>query len=328
MYVITINKSDKFFIVICMNTPHSYLAAGVESKDKKPIILLDVGKAMIREERGRNMLSICYAMSKGDLNADILNEHKFVGGKNDGIERDVNYIAYGVTLHDYLKFLRKLKYLNPELKAYVPISETEYAINFELHSLYTRREIVADKSHELLAIKKGKSKLSFSHDCREASRQLASAVLPPKTSIDYSVPKAFYKSLACKNKILNGEFTQPLLILPQPPKAYTLKGGLRRKILEKLYHHLEEMLATSQNTEETREKFDCLVQLYRSLTRKKETQAGNHLRRCIKRWENKNAEIIDKHTGYNFFCRNTSTRNIVHEIECDAAKLPIQRRYF
>jgi hypothetical protein len=136
---IKLPKSNTFFIAACMSGLHSYITVGSQNQSGVNTMLLDVGKAMAHNERKTCPLNIFFKMLVGALNAEIMNEQKFVNVRLPANKKTtpfpVNYLAYEISLENYRALLRKLKHLNPELNGYVPVQEDEEAVEFRFMPL-------------------------------------------------------------------------------------------------------------------------------------------------------------------------------------------------
>jgi len=198
-----INKTDTFFMAACMAASHTFICIGVQQNNGECKMLLDVGKAMPKDTRDRNILSTFFLMLLGKLPADIMNEGKLVNGVIDHIEHHINYTAYEINLTQYQQLLTVLKRLNPRINAFVPMSDTETTISFAYQALETYCETDLKVTLDVDRLNEHQHALSFQNNCRDAALVMTRLTLPEHVDTAFSLPTFFLKSFPCSNSIRN-----------------------------------------------------------------------------------------------------------------------------
>jgi hypothetical protein len=314
---IRIPKTSTFYIAACMSGLHSYITVGAQNQLGENTMLVDVGKAMPYRQRKTCPLTILFKMLLGILNAEIMNEKKLVNVQLEDDDQKnkaypVNYLAYEIRWKNYSAWLRKLKFLNPQLYAYVPVQDDGQEIEFKFMQLkdwgYTPDDGLVNTAQH-------KNQLSFTYDCRTTAQELTQASLPPGTSIQQTLPNQFFKHFACNNEIIGGKFSRPLIILPPPPSAYELNVDAPTQIiLLKHYRQMERILCTHVHDPQTLKKFNGLKAIYQEAVNDRQISSVSLLE-AIRQWGKKNKLLIDMHRGHHFFWQKTTTRNFVQEME-------------
>lgn len=293
---------------------HSFIVFGAQKSDGDQLILLDIGKAIPHDKRNHNSLSFLLLIATGLLNSDIINERKLIDGKVDNIKYPISYVAYEISYQHYKQFLSQLKTINPDIKAHIPIADSVNNITFEYQPLSAFNESVNGKPSELRLkeLAKDRKYLTFRSNCRYAALDIARYTLPKDADTSFSMPTFMLQPFVCPNHVLNGELTEKLYLLPQPP-VLTAANQDTYAIKKVLYRRLEEILILNNDTDATRDKFENIKTLYQQVNRN-QTMTITELVITIKQWAENNANIIDKHRGMNLFSQVTATRLLVNKI--------------
>ncbi len=256
-----INNKDKFCIAVCMESHlHTFLIAGTIQQSKF-IPLVDVGKHIPIPERGqRTTCNIFLRMLTGYLHSAISNEKLLVDNTNEK-EREVSYIAFDISYDDYLRFLQYLKFINPDIKAYIPTNESKSSgdILLEYQPLTTMQSDEKIQNTNLKDIYDRKDYLSFVNSCRSAAIELLKLVLPKEIAVTSIVPINFMYGFPFLTSFKSGELSSHLLFtLPAPPPKDS-------PVLTNAYNQLQACLFTSQWNESTRKNFIALKDFYDDL---------------------------------------------------------------
>lgn len=315
--MITINKTDKFFIAVCATqNKHSFLTVGVQRSNGETEMLLDVGKAIPLSNNRERPSSVTCRIACGGVHADIINHELLAAGKQDNFERKITYMAFEMSYMHYLQMLAALRVLNRTITAYIPVAETETTISFDYRPLETFSECSNETSPTLEHLEKNMDHITVRDHCRTAALELASIALGKLAQTSPFLPSFPFWPFSCKNSIMNSRLTQPLFILPPPPDAYHTDMHTQ-KVLSRLYQRLGESVLIHQDSKETREKFDNIRELYTSLTAAEAQPSLEDLLKSVVNWAEKNKASVDHHRWFHFPWQKTATRKMVNEIAAD-----------
>ena len=277
------------------------------------IVLVDVGKMIPRRDRHRNPLYSFWLLLMGRLNAEICNEEKLVNGKMDHIPRLINYMAYEISLENYSEFLALLKNINPQIKAFIPTSESDDCVSFQHQPLETYERNNYNVTPASKHLDFGSHTITVTNNCRHATVDMARSNFPHETNNSLSLSNWFMKPFPCVTIVKDSQFIEPLFILPPPPTTYSLDPE-KQQVLRTIYHRLEQVITLKQRSNDTREKFELIKELYIQ-SAGHQHQTIDALVAAIINWSVENKTLVDKHRGMHFFSQTTATRKMIRQLE-------------
>ncbi|KTC77115.1 hypothetical protein [Legionella brunensis] len=277
--VMTVNKSDEFFISIAKQGVHSFIFVGVKSKGEHHI-LARVGKVMDAD------------VSCSVLRAAFFSTKAFISyeefSKQPGRKIPIGYAAYDITYEQYLGFIALLEELqardNIAYPCFKPAEENGNEVNLQWTAQRTEVTHKIPLKPEAENIIKESHSLNLSSTCRHGALSLLDYVRGHEQTI-HNVSSKFFRDLPLHTNLvaddgekfpvrdpvtkrirqhcyLRPDSKMPFYILPSPPSAFKDLEPLKKRVLTELYMQMEDMLQVAPESAETEQKFNLLKELY------------------------------------------------------------------
>jgi hypothetical protein len=136
--------------------------------------------------------------------------------------------------------------------------EDTQKLTLEYKNITQFQTIPVSKSDEHQAIIDGAKELKFSNTCRTTARSLLNYTL----GYQAKVPAFYAFGLDNQTTMVNNQLAaNTFYTLPAPPNCFDVPAT-QRKVLEKLYHRLEELPQKAPQLASTRSKYDQIKQMY------------------------------------------------------------------
>lgn len=318
----TINtENDRLFIAICKNGVHSFLMFGVYDNYQVSHVLCRVGKIFDISENGEgyeclvrsnSVAKALFSSHKGKLH----DEGTFRKKKG---EQPVSYQAYEISFAQYCEFVQFLESIQTRdnlFKCYKPSRRQGNTINLVLTS-----KPIYNQPVNRNRLQNGIDEIGINNTCRHTARELLTKV--QKAPVSPSVSSLFFNELPYYTRLDFGKPSKdvPFYVLPVTPYAYPSLGYEKRKIAEKLYLRMEELVYLEPESSYTRIKFNALEHLYYQITGPQKDVSLNELLIGIQVWRDKNKRdlgMLRKTYFWDaFFVRKSATMILIDEVESD-----------
>lgn len=340
---VCVPENAKFYCLLGKGTGldlHNFMHLGYVDENGEQKTLLEIGKYYdFGLKCGEQNWLASFLFSK--VGSVIKNENKMLRKQCDeNISKDISYSAYEITRDQYLHFLGILRSIDQEqtetllyhhkllaeeaqrnasqapsfeemarqyyfkrLFAYQPTGENEFSYLPVSNWTFKERHTQSERSSQYLSIKCTcrHSVLDFFEDIRTEGGY---GYLKPRLSSSFFLP------FSCKTALQAGKYTKPLILLPQPPEAYSLSES-QIKVATRLYKRMEILLEKDFDHPNTREKIDLLKGLYQDLI-KDCSPKDDFLSAIVAHYnQSNNKKIISKHRGLHFpFFHHTKTKQM------------------
>lgn len=318
---ITINKNqEQFFISINKMNGHTFVMLGLYDKNKVKNVLCRVGKFMVK--RKENWVCCNALFSKVD--AKLCDEGV---SKNEKNAKPISYQAYDITYKQYLQFIQILDSLQTPQNRFMCYRPQKDKPETDKELTLTLTNEIYYKPKAIKRIKQSISELRVGNTCRHSA-----VVLVEKTQhapVSSLVSLCFLKNLPYKSQLDFGKPSDsiPFYVLPIPPTALKDLDQTKKDLLTKLYKRMEHMILLKPKAQETQDKFSCLKELYLNIKGPSAELSLNELLLSIQNWkkEHKDTLTVLRKTYFwdAFFTRQSSTMNLIAEIEQDIKKARI-----
>ncbi|CEK09720.1 hypothetical protein [Legionella hackeliae] len=331
MIEILANKSDEFYIAMAKYGSHSFIFAGVKTKNKNHI-LARMGKVVYGSFTDLCGPTLGFTFSSAM--AGLIDEKIY---KEKDRKLPISYLAYSISPEQYVDFVDLIQRVEKEEKVeidcYRPAEQTDTQIKLRL----TAEPIELNKkvSEEAENLIGDAQKANFKNTCRHTAKSIINYVYHDAHSTD-NISSQFFFGLPLKTTLIaNGdelEITRgaetkraflvhpdremPFYILPAPPS--TNLDPVKLKVMNEMFHRLEKMLHIAPESKETQDKFALLKALYNEQIKKSDESLTSFFSN-LHQWKNSHLKEIQVHRAPTFldrfFTRQTATEKMFSHFE-------------
>lgn len=321
---VSLTETSEFFIALCNNGVHSFIAAGVKNEDQINI-LVSVGKQAIGKFSPENIINPHPHFAAAIKNEPFMLRDSYQMGARAQKEV-IRYKAYSIryanylNLLDYLKEISMMQNNDAPLMAYCPSSHSPMTLQWQSTHRFMMDHELPTENKDLP--ENGFEHLSLTNTCRHTALQLISQAMQLDKQ-DLHVSSFFLKKPLLKTRFSGRTIDQsqyPLYILPPPPSLFPNLTEDKAKILKRLYHRLEQLPSGKQTNPLVLQQFNELKALYLHLT-DRHFISVRQLIHFIESWESEHKELISPPNRHHFFQTPSSTEQMFHHIHKDLASV-------
>lgn len=305
-------QKPRFFLAIAKQKAHSFIMLGTYTQNTVEHLLCKVGKTA---EVGKDNNNSCFLFSAlfSEMNGRIADERIYRAKKG---HKPISYQAYDINLNQYIEFIRTLEALQTKSKQFKCMKPTK--INADsVHFESTAEQLFTPKSLEQSFLNSA-NRFSINKTCRHTAIKLIEETLhQPAPS---SISSNFLNEFLCRTYLDFDAPSQdyPFYVLPAPPNTITQLDTQKRKIAEKLYLRMEQMLKIEPNSQQTQQKFTHLKELYEQVVGEHNNSIDELLHQ-IKEWKKQHWTSLNTlrvtYFWDEFIPRKTATLKTIEDIE-------------
>lgn len=330
---------------------HTFFHMGFVNSDGHAIPLLEIGKISDLGARQNESIPniLCNALFS-HTGAIIHNEYHLL--RRDcwiNMTFDINYVAFEVTLNQYLYFLGILKEIDQQqvqlcdelanqlmqqnlseqklaeekqkiyqtvfphgrLRAYQPYFDTNIFHYEVIEAWENQNNLFYNPALIVQALS-----LSCANTCRHTGIDFLTEVLGHNIqSNSQLLPSQYFMPFHCQTTIQSARYHDKLYLLPLPPNGFDLSGG-DQQIMQTLHQRMESLLQQHFFHPNTHEKFELMKNIYTELATDKSANV-NFLEVIVAHAKlQKNVEVIQQHRSWHWpFFHQTKTQDMFERFE-------------
>ncbi|KTD82504.1 hypothetical protein [Legionella waltersii] len=317
-------NTDRFFIAICKDGPHSFVMLGSYNGDKVTHLLCRVGKvAALPKKKDRSCFDVCSAIKDTIIDKAPAKVRDEGTDDHDKAQKPISYEAYDITLSQYIEFVRTLELLQTEEKKYQVYKPTKQD-GSKVEFVKTSRVHYAPRN-DLDRADRCYCELSLGNTCRHGAIKLIESVIKlPQQSM---VSSYFFVNLLNNTQLDYGVPSKsiPFYVLPTPPNSYSELNRAQRMVADKLFSRMERLLLIDPYSSITASKFNHLKELYQQIIGAERKPSINELLNNIHDWKRSHRPEIETlrktYIWDSFFTRKSATMTMIEELEQDLPQL-------
>lgn len=321
---VNITENSEFFIALCKNEVHSFLAAGVKNGEQITL-LVAVGKQALGSLTATEIISLHPRFAAAIKNETFMLKEAYQMDMEPQKNR-IRYKAYSIRYEDYLNLLTHLKEISLmqnrlPIMAYCPTVQDPKILRWQSTHYWPNGQGIPRDNSTLTH--SGFEHISLGNTCRHSALKLIAQAMQVEPR-DLHLSSFFLRKPPLKTQFAGRTVDQsqyPFCILPPPPPLLHHESEEKSRVLKRLYHRLEQLFEDSQKKPAALGQFNELKELYLQLSDEHLISLLDMIH-FLDNWEAEHQELVSSANPHGFFQTKQMFRHIHNDLASVAAHQP------